>query len=167
MSTYYLKVKFPTTHGIEEICRDQNLVRYCYHISLQEAKTVETYPIEGLDTHDELAKTRDEPIEDLIPILLEDGNKEHTVQIRSNLDQVTKELLTLLLQRNADIFTWTPMDLPGINPSVMVHSLNVDPKYHPFKQKKRSFAPKRQKAIAEEVNKLLDTSFIWEVQYPN
>ena len=29
-STYYLKVKFPTPHGIEEICGGQLLARECY-----------------------------------------------------------------------------------------------------------------------------------------
>ena len=104
MSTYCPKVKFHTTHEIGEICGDQNLMRHCYHISLQGAKTAETYPVEGLDIRDELANTWGESIEDLIHIFLEDGNKEHTVRIESNLDQITKEQLTLFLQRNANIF---------------------------------------------------------------
>ena len=33
-STYYLKVKFPTTHGIGEIKGDQVLVRECYQATL-------------------------------------------------------------------------------------------------------------------------------------
>ena len=33
-STYYLKVKFPTTHGIGEIRGDQFLARECYQAVL-------------------------------------------------------------------------------------------------------------------------------------
>ena len=33
-STYYLKVKFPTTHGVGEIKGDQVLVRECYQAAL-------------------------------------------------------------------------------------------------------------------------------------
>ena len=35
------------------------------------------------------------------------------------------------------------------------------------KQKKRSFAPERQKAIDEEVDKLLEAGFIRETTYPD
>ena len=33
-STYYLKVKFPTTHGVGEIKGDQVLARECYQVAL-------------------------------------------------------------------------------------------------------------------------------------
>ena len=34
MSTYYLKVKFPTAHGVGEILGDQVLARECYQAAL-------------------------------------------------------------------------------------------------------------------------------------
>ena len=55
--------------------------------------------------------------------------------------------------------------MPRINPSVMVHRLNVSPFFPPIRQKKRVFAPERDQAIAEEVRKLLEASFIREVYY--
>ena len=54
----------------------------------------------------------------------------------------------------------------GIDPAVITHKLNISPVFKPVKQK-RSFAPKRQKAINEEVNKLLQAKAIREVEYPN
>ena len=45
----------------------------------------------------------------------------------------------------------------------MVHQLNVSPSFPPVQQKKRVFAQERDKAIAEEVQKLLDPGFIREV----
>ncbi|KAL0445594.1 UNVERIFIED_CONTAM: hypothetical protein Slati_1687300 [Sesamum latifolium] len=42
-------------------------------------------------------------------------------------------------------------DLTGIDPSVIVHSLNVDPAYPPVKQKKRHFGPTKDKVIQNEV----------------
>ena len=53
----------------------------------------------------------------------------------------------------------------GIDPSVMVHKLNVSPSFPPIRQKKRVFAPERDQAIAEEVHKLQEASFIREVYY--
>ena len=57
--------------------------------------------------------------------------------------------------------------MPGINPSIIVHKLNVSPSSPPIRQRKRVFAQERDKAIAEEVQKLLDANFIREVYYPD
>jgi hypothetical protein len=53
----------------------------------------------------------------------------------------------------------------GIYPSVIVHQLNVNKSAKSIKQKQRSFAPKRNQAIANEVEKLLQADFIREVHY--
>ena len=57
--------------------------------------------------------------------------------------------------------------MPRIDPSVIVHRLNVSPSFPPIRQKKRVFAPEQDQAIAEEVRKLQEASFIREVYYPN
>ena len=51
----------------------------------------------------------------------------------------------------------------GINPSVIVHKLNVSSSFPPIRQNKRVFARETDKAIVEEVRKLLETNFIREV----
>ncbi|XP_057954090.1 uncharacterized protein LOC131148402 [Malania oleifera] len=57
-------------------------------------------------------------------------------------------------------------DMPGIDPAVIEHRLQVNPNHRPMKQKKRSFAMERIKIINEEVTKLLQANFIREVDYP-
>ena len=57
--------------------------------------------------------------------------------------------------------------MPGIDPKIMVHKLNVSPIFSPIRQKKRVFAQERDKAIAKEVRKLLKANFIREVYYPD
>ena len=54
----------------------------------------------------------------------------------------------------------------GVDPTVITHRLNVNPSFKLVKQKRRSFASKRQKAINEEVDKLLQAKAIREVEYP-
>jgi hypothetical protein len=63
------------------------------------------------------------------------------------------------------VFGWSHKDIPGIDPSVMVHRLNVDPSHQPVKQRRRrrSFVLEQNQAIAEEVKKLLRVGFIKEV----
>ena len=57
--------------------------------------------------------------------------------------------------------------MPGIDPSVITHHLNVHPSFKPVRQKKRVFAPERDNAIKEEVQKLTLAKFIREVYYPD
>ena len=57
--------------------------------------------------------------------------------------------------------------MPRINPSVIIHRLNVSPSFSPIQQKKRVFALEQDQAIAEEVRKLQEVSFIREVYYPD
>ena len=54
----------------------------------------------------------------------------------------------------------------GIDPTVITHRLNTSPSFKPVKQKCRSFALERQKAINKEVSKLLQAEAIREVEYP-
>ena len=54
----------------------------------------------------------------------------------------------------------------GIDPTIITHKLNVSPSFKPIKQKRRIFTLERQKAINEEVGKLLQAGAIREVKYP-
>ena len=54
----------------------------------------------------------------------------------------------------------------GVDPAVITHKLNVNPSCKPVKQKRRSFALDGQKAINDEVGKLLQAQAIREVEYP-
>ena len=56
--------------------------------------------------------------------------------------------------------------MPRIDRGVIQHRLNVNPKCKPVQQRQRIFTPERNKAIAEEVEKLLEVGFIREVFYP-
>ena len=109
--------------------------------------------------------TRPEPSEELEPVQLDD-NPEHLAYIGSKLAEDLRSLLTHFLKQNKDVFTWKHEDMGGIDPAIITHRLNVSPSFNPIKQKKRSFAPERQKVINEEVDKLFQASAIREVEYP-
>ncbi|KAJ9538325.1 hypothetical protein OSB04_031058 [Centaurea solstitialis] len=64
-------------------------------------------------------------------------------------------------------FAWSHEDMVGIDPNIISHKLNVDPTFKPVKQKRRKFAPERNKVINEEVDNLLKTGKIREVKYPD
>ncbi|KAL0445984.1 UNVERIFIED_CONTAM: hypothetical protein Slati_1726300 [Sesamum latifolium] len=81
----------------------------------------------------------------------------------SQLCPTLAEQLTAFLQENADVFAWISNDLIGIDPSIAVHSLNIDPAFPLVKQKKRYFGPEKDKIIHEEVRatyqRLVDRMF--------
>ena len=56
--------------------------------------------------------------------------------------------------------------MPGIPTDMIIHKLNMDLNFKLVQQKKRSFTSKRQKAINEEVDKLLKARFIRKTYYP-
>jgi hypothetical protein len=57
--------------------------------------------------------------------------------------------------------------MSGISLEDSLHHLNVDLTRKPVTQKRMKFTLERNKAIAEEVKKLLRVQFIEEVQYPD
>ncbi|KAL8104218.1 hypothetical protein AgCh_028445 [Apium graveolens] len=88
-------------------------------------------------------------------ILINESDPSKKVKIGSKLDSVFRKDLLSLLQGYADVFAWSLRDMIGLDKSVAMHNLDVNPDRKPVKQTRRNFTPKRQKVIDEEVEKLL------------
>ena len=161
-SAYHMMIKFPTVSGGGMVQGDQRVARECYSASVKK-KAVDNVYMDELDMRDEVL-TRPEPSEELEPVSL-DEDPEHLAYIGSKLTEDLNGLLTQFLKQNKDVFAWKQADMGGINPAVITHRLNVSPSFKPIKQKRRSFAPERKKAINEEVGKLLQVGAIREVEY--
>ena len=162
-SAYHMMVKFPTVSGVGMARGDQRVARECYSASMKQ-KAVDNIYLDELDMRDEVL-TQPEPSEEQEPVSLDD-DLEHLAYIGSNLAEDLKSPLTHFLRQNKDVFAWKQADMGGIDPTVITHRLNVSPSFKPVKQKRRSFAPERQKAINKEVGKLLQARAIREVEYP-
>ena len=139
------------------------MARECYSASMKQ-KTVDNIYLDGFDMLGEV-NTRPEPSEELEPVPLDD-NPEHLAYIGSKLTKDIRSLLTYFLRQNKDVFAWKQEDMGGFDPAIITHRLNVSPSFKPVKQKRRIFAPERQKAINEEVDKLLQAGAIRDVEYP-
>jgi ribonuclease HI len=70
------------------------------------------------------------------------------------------------LHANAEIFAWSPSDMPGIPRDVAEHSLDIRAGARPVKQHLRRFDEEKRRAIGEEVHKLMAVGFIKEVFHP-
>ncbi|XP_074365798.1 uncharacterized protein LOC141706838 [Apium graveolens] len=112
-------------------------------------------------------KTKVEPAAQTVEIELDPGNPTRKLKIGKGLETSFQEELFLLLREYADVFAWAPEDMPGIDQFMAMHSLDVDLRKRPIKQKRRNFTPERQQAIDEEIEKLRRADIICEIKYPD
>ena len=127
-------------------------------------------PLPGL-VYDEKSFTkgreaRGEPVEDLVQIQIHPTDPTKTTRIGALLSPQQKISFEKFLKENMDVFAWSHDEMPGIDPKVMVHKLNVDPNHKIVQQKRRVFTPEKYEAIREEVDKLLKAGSIQNIDYP-
>jgi hypothetical protein len=72
-------------------------------------------------------------------------------------------VLVDFLRANAEVFAWSPSDMPGIPRDVAEHSLDIRAGARPVKQPLRRFDEEKCRAIGEEIHKLMAAGFIKEV----
>ncbi|KAL2243298.1 UNVERIFIED_CONTAM: hypothetical protein Sindi_0447800 [Sesamum indicum] len=132
ISTYHMKMKFPTEHGIGEKRR-------------RVGEDAEPQPYEA----DHM-----KPSKEYKAVQLVEGDQGKTTKIGPKMGE-TETTMVEFLRTNANMFAWSPSDFKAINPEVIVHRLNVDPTVRPVQQKKRSFGIEKSKIIEQEVSKLL------------
>jgi hypothetical protein len=75
-------------------------------------------------------------------------------------------VLVDFLRANANIFAWSPSDMPGIPREVAEHSLDILPHAHAVQQRLCRFDEEQRRAIGAELRKLLEAGFIKEVFHP-
>nr|XP_017245509.1 PREDICTED: uncharacterized protein LOC108217176 [Daucus carota subsp. sativus] len=179
----HLKMKFPTEFGVGEVKGDQKASKQCYDNNITPRYRTTKSASETVN------QIRDEPMEEEIKIEekeavdvpresvcqpigpteqfeLDPSNPGKLITIGSGLDPLVKEELITLIREYADIFAWSPKDMPGIPEAIALHKLNISPTYKPVRQKKRIFSPEKQSAIDAELDRLLEAGFIKEVQFP-
>ena len=132
-STYHLSVKFPTEHRVGQVQGDQLAARECYLAMLAMDEQVQTVNIEE-------KRIVAEPTESLENIPLDESNPERCTRVGADLEEKNKKDLVQFLKKNIDVFAWSHEDMPGIDPRVITHRLNVCLPFKPIRQKKRVFA---------------------------
>jgi hypothetical protein len=68
------------------------------------------------------------------------------------------------LRANADVFAWSPSDMPDIPRDVAEHSLDIRAGARPVKQPLRRFDEEKRRAIVEEIHKLMAAGFVKEAK---
>ena len=115
-STYHLSTKFPTKYRIGQVQVDQLATRECYLTMLAMDEQVQMMNIE---------ERKVEPTKALEEISLDENNPERYTRVGMDMEKKTKQDVVQFLKKSIDVFAWSHEDMPGIDPSVISHHLNV------------------------------------------
>ncbi|XP_025662052.1 uncharacterized protein [Arachis hypogaea] len=156
-----------TVHG------DLQEARHCYNASLKPVKRGAEQRINSIHADqptlaelDPRADFEDRPMpnEDVTKVSLTDDPTKFTF-IGASTKGEERDKLVHFLKQNADLFAWTPADMPGIDPSVITHKLAINPAAQPVSQKKRNLGTEKRLASMAEAKKLIDAQFIREIRF--
>ncbi|XP_015966785.1 uncharacterized protein LOC107490525 [Arachis duranensis] len=165
ISTKLLVMKFVTDDGsMGSIRGDLETAVACDHASLslrKKSKEASGVFLADLDARID-DKPRPEPEGDLEKFRVGDTEEKFTF-INRNLPHELKEPLMEMIRANADLFAWTPSDMPGIDPQLMSHSLAVKPEAQPVAQRRRKISQERAEELARQTAGLLEAGFIREL----
>ena len=74
-----------------------------------------------------------ESVEELEEVTLDKSRPERTTRMGTLASQPIRQTLAVFLKTNQDVFAWSHEDMLGIDPSVIVHRLNVNPTSSPIR----------------------------------
>jgi hypothetical protein len=84
-----------------------------------------------------------------------------------NVPMTSESVLVDFLRANADVFAWSPSDMPAIPRDVTEHSLDIRAGARPVKQPLRRFDEEKRRTIGKEIHKLMAAGFIKRYSIPN
>ena len=75
------------------------------------------------------------------------------------------EAYTTLFQEFHDIFAWSYIEMPSLDPSIMEHHIDTWPDVAPVRQKQQPIHPSKVVAVKAEIEKLHTDGFIYPIAY--
>ncbi|XP_072076563.1 uncharacterized protein [Arachis hypogaea] len=167
ISTKLLVMKFITDdRSVGSLRGDLETAVACDHASLslrKKSKEASGVFLADLDARVD-DKPRPEPEADLEKFRVGEEDDKFTF-INRNLPHEIKEPLMEMIRANADLFAWTPADMPGIDPQLMSHHLAVKAGAKPVAQRRRKMSQERAEEVAKQTASLLEAGFIRELDY--
>ena len=112
-------------YGVGELRGNQIAARECYIVMLEMEDQQQTMCIGEQRALAEL-------VEELEEVRLDDMWPKQMTKIGTLASWPMRQTITTFLRDNQDMLAWSHKDMPGIDPSVMVHKLNVSPSFPPI-----------------------------------
>ena len=135
----YLCMKMPALHGVITIHDSQkearNIERAIYKSQriINSIETTKSNTPEPLDMLKGKTDLKDQEETKLVP--LESAVLDRKVIIGGNLCKEEETELIETLAKNKDIFAWSAFNLKGVSRDIIQHSLNINRKMKPRKQR--------------------------------
>lgn len=80
-----------------------------------------------------MAPPEEEMEQTLDEVTIHPIDQSRKVSIGSRMDPTVRDKMVDFLSTKHYCFAWSHQDMTGINPSIISHRLNVDPKFKPIK----------------------------------
>ncbi|XP_057504756.1 uncharacterized protein LOC130788218 [Actinidia eriantha] len=132
--------------------RDQVAAKQCYLATvLTKAAVKEVQMVEeDIKVLEDVGRNPEaKVIEELVRYELDEPGSNRFFLIGSDLKECKITELVQLLIANIEAFTWTPYEMPGIDPAFIKHELNVQSDIRLVKQRGRSLAPEHVDTVIE------------------
>ena len=71
--------------------------------------------------------------------------------------------LTKVLQKHSTAFAWEYTDMKGIDPKTCIHHIYIKENNRPIRQPQRRMNPNLREIVKEELQKLLNVNFIYQI----
>jgi len=82
------------------------------------------------------------------------------------LDDLERSKSTSILYRYSNIFAFKYQDIPSMDPNIVVHNIVTHHDTNPVKKKPHKVNPYKSLHIKYELQNLLDSKFIFPIDYP-
>ncbi|XP_028062042.1 uncharacterized protein LOC114265419 [Camellia sinensis] len=170
--TYHQVMRFPSAMGkVEDIWGDQVISKQCF-VTVNGSRAAKGFVqmIEGPKGQSVLenvgTRAEEKVVEELVGVRIDTENPNKFFLLGSSLTAQERTEMVEFLMANIEVFAWTPYNMPGIDPSLICHQLNVFPDARPVIQRTRRSALHQAEVVAKEVRNLLEARAIQEVHYP-
>ncbi|KAL6178882.1 hypothetical protein ACLB2K_050399 [Fragaria x ananassa] len=87
------------------------------------------------------------------------------ILISNNLSTEERKHLVELLKEFRNVFAWNYEEMPGLDPSLVCHTLNVEPGAKRVVQARRNYHKEDEVQIKQEIKKLLACGFIKPIKH--
>ena len=87
------------------------------------------------------------------------------VYIATDLTPEEEDLLIKTLKEYRDVFAWSYKDLKGVDPEICKHTIPTRDESKPRKQRPYTYNDTFARKIKEEIDKLLEADFIYEIEH--
>ena len=87
------------------------------------------------------------------------------VWIATDLEVDEENVSIYTLKEYKDVFAWSYKDLKGVDPQVCQHTIPLKANAKPRKQRPYTYNETFAKKIKEEIDKILEARFVYEIEH--